>query len=100
MRPSPGPHIEVAWLDSLEHEIIFDRIIAFSEEFIPVHEHGDKDFYLASNEVCRYAYARSHRKWDIGSAVSILDPLGIPSICEKLSRIVPYGRIVVKMVDF
>ena len=100
MRPSSGSHVEIARLDSLKHGIVFDRIGALSGKFIAIDEHGNKDFDLASHKVGGHAHPRPHRKGDIGPAVAILHPVGVPSFGRKLGRVVPNGGIVVQMMDF
>lgn len=95
---SLSPHIQVVRSNQLEHGIILNRPVPFSNKIIPVDQLRQEDLHLLQRKVKPNTHALPHRKRDICGLVSALHFRRIPAVRVESSRVIPQLRVIVDVV--
>lgn len=101
-RPFDSPfcsHIQIVWPNKLEHGIVFDSPIPFSNKLVSVDQLGKEDLDFLQRKVETDAHSWSRGKGDVCGLMSVFHFWCIPPIWVEPAWVVPNGRIIMNMVQ-
>ena len=92
-------NVKVVGPDKLEHRIIFNGPVSFANKFVPIDELREEDLDLLEGKIETNTHPLSRRKGNVGSFVSRLHCICIPSARIKSLRVVPQFWTVMNVMQ-